>query len=232
MKLDLLYEDKELLVCVKPVGMESQSSRSFEPDMVSEIKNHLRQNGDKKGEPYVGVIHRLDRPVGGIMVYGKGQRSSKALCNQVKNKKMEKKYYAVLCGQPVDNSGRLVDYLWKEACGNVSKVVDSEKEGAKLSSLSYQILGTKELEGDLFSLAEIVLETGRHHQIRVQFSHAGFPLWGDNRYNKEFAEGGKRGSIALYAFSLGFFHPVTGKWMVFESKPKTSDFINFQNLTE
>lgn len=228
----ILYEDSEVLVCVKPVGIESQTSRSFEPDMVSVIRNHLRENGDKNGEPYVGVIHRLDKPVGGVMVYAKGMQSSKALCNQVQNKKMVKKYYAVLCGQPVDNSGQLVDYLWKETGKNTSKVVDSNKDGGKQARLSYRILGTKEKEGNILSLAEITLETGRHHQIRVQFSNAGFPLWGDNRYNENFVSGRKRGSIALYAFHLGFFHPQSGKWMEFENRPESSEFQNFQNFTE
>ena len=158
--LDVLYEDKDVLVVVKPAGIESQTSRRLEPDMVSEIKNYLHRKAQEAKklstglspkastvtvEPYVGVIHRLDKPVRGVMVYAKNQKAAAHLSRQVQDGKLEKIYQAVVCGKPVDNVGKYVDYLLKDGKTNTSRIVDKSAAGAKRAELEYQILEEKDL---------------------------------------------------------------------------------------
>ena len=224
--LKVLYEDQDILVAVKPQGVESQSARKFAPDMVSEVKKYLVIN--KKctpgKEPYVGVIHRLDKPVSGIMVYAKTKNAASKLSSQLQKGNFDKKYQAVVCGKvekPVDN---FVDYLKKSVDENYSQVVDKGITDAKRAELSYELLGEKETEQGILSLLSIHLMTGRHHQIRVQFSSHGLPLFGDKKYN-EHAEG--QNQLALCAVSLSFTHPVTGKKMEFSMKPQGGAFNYF-----
>ena len=187
--LKVLYEDDEILVVIKPAGVESQAAKRFAPDMVSEVKKHLVINKSctPGKEPYVGVIHRLDKPVGGIMVYAKNKKAAAALSKQVQEHKLQKTYRAVVCGKPVDNVGNFVDYLLKDEKANVSKIVDKGITGAKKAELSYEVLKTIDGEaagmpGKELSLVRVALKTGRHHQIRVQMAHHGMPLYGDMKY--------------------------------------------------
>ena len=229
--LTVLYEDRDIIVVEKPVGMESQVSGGFAPDMVSEIKKHINRLCPTGQEPYVGVIHRLDKPVGGVMVYAKTKKAAAALSKQVQANEMHKKYNAVVCGKPVDNVGNFVDYLLKDNSKNMSKLVEKGITGAKRAELSYIVRGILENDPILpptgkpdvdnsegsdstpLTLVEVELHTGRHHQIRVQFAGHGTPLWGDNRYNPIFNtnSSGKRYNIALFASQLTFRHPETGK---------------------
>ncbi|GLB29863.1 RNA pseudouridine synthase [Lacrimispora amygdalina] len=227
MKLNILFEDDEILVVEKPAGIESQSGKTFEPDMVSELKKHINTLSTKKGEPYVGVIHRLDKPVGGVMVYAKSQIAAEALSRQVSEHKMEKIYYAVVCGKPVDNFGTYVDYLWKDGKNNSSKIVEKGIKSAKPAELDYWIVDCINWEGRELSLLKIRLKTGRHHQIRVQMAGHGTPLWGDRKYNPEFQDSKAKGNVALFAFGLTFSHPLTGKKMAFSIKPKGGLFEHF-----
>lgn len=233
--LNILYEDDMLLVVRKPVGIESQTSRGFEPDMVSEIKNYFNNLSTKQGEPYVGVIHRLDKPVSGILVYAKTQKAANALSKQISDGAMKKRYYAVLCGKPVDIVGKCVDYLLRDGKNNCSKVVDKGTTGGKRAELNYEVLKTIEMDKELLSLVRIELLTGRHHQIRVQMAHMGTPIWGDNKYNLEFNgqnKEKKRGSVALCAYELSFLHPVTKKKLCFRVKPEGERFEGFQKEYE
>ncbi len=240
--LNILYEDKDVIVAVKPAGLESQSGKSFAPDMVSEIRKHLavypqdihKLTADKSTArhnpqpPYVGVIHRLDRPVSGIMVYAKNQKAASALSTSLQQGRIEKWYQAVVCGKPVDNQGTYVDYLKQDKKNNCSQIVDKSDSEAKRAELEYKVLNCiqdAEKEGEFLSLVEIKLITGRHHQIRVQFSGHGTPLYGDGRYGN--SEKGERRSLALCACRLKFKHPVTGKEMQFEIKPDTGAFRLF-----
>ncbi len=180
--LNILYEDEAVLVVWKPVGMESQSGHGFDADMVSEIRRYLSTGkpvdnhklSTKSVEPYVGVIHRLDKPVSGVMVYAKTKNAAAALSKQVAEGKMHKKYLAVLCGKPVDNVEKYVDYLLKDEKENTSRIVDMGIKGGKRAELICRVLESKTVEpyGEL-TLAEIELLTGRHHQIRVQMSGHG-----------------------------------------------------------
>ena len=202
--LNILYEDDQIIVVEKPVGIESQSNRTFEPDMVSEVKKHINSLSPKKGEPYVGVIHRLDKPVGGILVFGKTKEAAGALSKQVSGHQMEKKYLAVICGKPVDNFGTYVDYLWKDGKNNISKIVDKGITDAKRAELSYRVLEEQEGEEGPLCLVEIDLKTGRHHQIRV----------------------------ALCAWKLAFTHPGNKKKMEFTVKPQGTIFNKFNKISE
>lgn len=238
--LQVLYEDKEIIVVIKPAGVESQAAKRFAPDMISEIKKHLVINKlcTPGKEPYVAVIHRLDKPVSGVMVYAKTKKAAAALSGQVQNRKMDKIYEAVVCGKPVHNVDNFVDYLKKSVDGNDSQVVDKGINGAKRAELSYETVKTTETEDGALSLVRIRLLTGRHHQIRVQFAHHGLPLYGDGRYNPAFggraadektASGAGRMQqtpLALCAVSLSFDHPVTGKRMEFSIEPSGGAFEN------
>lgn len=224
--LNVIYEDKDIIVAVKPPGVEAQSARKFAPDMVSEIKKHLVINKEctPGQEPYVGVIHRLDKPVSGIMVYGKTKKATAALSAQVQNHEMQKIYGAVVCGKPVNSVDNYVDYLMKTVDGNYSQVVDKGITGAKRAELSFEAVETVETEaGKPLTLVRIHLKTGRHHQIRVQFSHHGLPLLGDAKYNPQ----GEAAPLALCAVSLSFRHPSTGKPLAFSMTSPGEAFKKF-----
>lgn len=245
--LSILYEDRDIIVVEKPPGLDSQSSRSFAPDMVSEIRCYLTQKlaihrlstGRTASEPpYVGVIHRLDKPVGGIMVYGKNQKSSAALSAILQEGKMKKFYRAVVCGKPVDNQGTYVDYLRQDRKNNRSHIVDKPVKDSKKGVLNYRVLEVihKETPEDKsYSLIDIELLTGRHHQIRVQLAGHGTPLYGGSRYGAEIStDREKKGtgsllfpaqaSLALWAYRLEFPHPGSGKLCSFERKPSGGAF--------
>lgn len=201
--LKVLYEDNEILVAVKPAGVESQAAKRFARDMVSEVKKHLVINRSCTlgKEPYVGVIHRLDKPVSGVMVYAKTKRAAAALSEQVQSHKMKKIYTAVVHGRPVNMVDNYVDYLVKTPDGNYSRVVDKGITGAKKAELSYKVLKTIDgdaagMPGTELSLVRVALKTGRHHQIRVQMAHHGTPLYGDMKYGVAAlgAEAGEKGN--------------------------------------
>ena len=225
--LKVLYEDKDIIVVVKPAGVESQAAKKFAPDMLSEIRKHMVINKlcTPGKEPYVAVIHRLDKPVSGVMVYAKSKKAAAVLSEQVQNHKMKKIYEAVVCGKPVNHVDNFVDYMKKTVDGNYSQVVDKGEKDAKRAELSYEVKQSVECEEGILTLVRVHLKTGRHHQIRVQFSSRGLPLYGDGRYNPAFE--GARTTPALCAVSLGFSHPITGKWMEFSMKPSGGAFNKF-----
>ena len=233
--LNILYEDDQIIVVEKPVGIESQSNRTFEPDMVSEVKKHINSLSPKKGEPYVGVIHRLDKPVEGVMVYAKNQKSAAALSAALQDGKMEKFYMAVICGQLVDKQGVYVDYLRQDRKNNTSEIVDKSVKDAKKAALKYremEVIHSPEDKEKMLSLIDIELLTGRHHQIRVQFAGHGTPLYGDGRYGGDISTivdikkepAAVRRPLALCACHLAFLHPVTGEKLVFEIRPSGGAF--------
>ena len=215
----ILYEDKHLIVVVKPAGMPSQEERSQTMDMVSWLKNYLVREGKVSGQPYIGVVHRLDRPVGGVMVYAKSKEAAARLSAQVQDRQMTKEYLAVLTGLPGKKSGTLTDYLAADPGTNRTIVTDAKTKGAKKAQLEYKILHSRYSGGQQTVLAQIRLITGRHHQIRVQMAHAGAGLWGDTKYNPDFV--GREGwyDLALFSNHLSFIHPFTKKQMDFQAEP-------------
>ncbi len=204
MKINILYEDNHLLVVEKPINIPVQEDNSKDEDLLTILKKYLKEKYNKPGNVYLGLVHRLDRPVGGVMVFAKTSKCASRLSEQVRTNKFNKIYNAVCIGK-IDESGKLEDYLLKDNKKNITKV--SEK--GKLSILNYKRLDYK----NNMSLVEIKLETGRSHQIRVQLSHKGNPLYGDQKYNKN-AKVGEQ--LALFAKRLEFYHPVTHELLTFE----------------
>lgn len=231
MMLDIIFEDDAILVVRKPSGIESQSGKSLSMDMVSLIKNELsfrqRKAGEKLQEPYIGIIHRLDRPVSGVMVYAKTPLAAAELSRQVQTHQMGKKYYALLCQMPPQKEGVLTDYLIQDKKNNLSWVAtkkEQSRKDAKKAILQYQMVENGSFHGfdfiakeewEQLYLADITLITGRHHQIRVQFSHIGCPIWGDTKYNRDWNGKKGMGRIGLCAYQLTFFHPITKQKMTF-----------------
>ena len=201
--IKIIYEDNHLLVVEKPINMPTQEDDSKDPDLLSELKKYIKEKYDKPGNVYLGLVHRLDRPVGGVMVFAKTSKAASRLSDQVRTHKLDKRYYAVIEGKLEE--GTLKDKLLKDTKTNNTIVSDLGKE----SVLSFKNITHK----DGMSLVDIHLETGRSHQIRVQFSSRGHALYGDQRYNKN-AKAGEQ--IALYAYYLSFFHPVTKEKMEFK----------------
>lgn len=212
--MDIIYEDADILVCYKPAGLPVQTKRIREQDLYSQVKVYLAEKGKK--EPYVGIIHRLDQPVEGVLVIAKTPDAAKKLSAQVAERKMIKYYLAATVEKPEKKQGVLEDYLVKNAGLNQSKVAEKGQQGAKKAVLEYELLAEK--EGHY--IWKIHLITGRHHQIRVQTAYAGFPLIGDKKYNSAAVSEMRNMPLALCACSLGFVHPKTKKKLVFKIKPK------------
>lgn len=222
----ILYEDTSLLVCVKPAGIASQGASGFQIDMTDLLKLFLKKRTEIEGEPYLGIVHRLDQPVGGIMVYAKEAESAADLSAQASSDKMKKRYYAVLEHKPDLDEGSYINYLFRDGRTNMSYVVEQSRKRereVKRAELTYHILHKITYEERSLWLAEIALKTGRHHQIRVQFSHAGCPLYGDRKYNPS-TEGRE---LALFSHYLEFTHPKTKKVMQFDQKPTDGVFSMF-----
>ncbi len=236
--IEVLHVDSDLIVAVKPAGTEAQSAKGFAADMVSGLKKYLVINRlCTSKEPYIGVIHRLDKPVSGVMVYARTKKAAAALSSQLQNGKMEKIYQAVVCGKPVDNVDNFVDYLKKSVDGNVSQCVDKDVPGAKRAELSYRCLGTVDngVDFEAVSLMKIHLKTGRHHQIRVQMVAHGLPVCGDQKYGRQSvpadSPGGARIPLALCAAELSFWHPATGERLYFAIKPSGGAFDWFSCIS-
>lgn len=217
--LNVLFEDTHILVCMKPSGIPTQSSRIGTPDMVSLLKNYLYKQGNSKGEPYLAVIHRLDQPVEGILVFAKTPFAAKELNSQLQTNGFGKYYQALICGTPKEPSNTLTNYLVKDGKTNTSKICDAQIPHAKKAVLHYQINHTDTAIPPGTTLVNIRLETGRHHQIRVQMAHSGYPLYGDTKYNPQAQQKSGWQQIALCAFQLEFKHPKTRKAMTFSCTP-------------
>ena len=221
MSFDILFEDEHLIVCYKPAGIPTQTSKLGEQDMVSLLKNYL------KGA-YVAVIHRLDQPVEGLLVFAKTPFAAKELNKGLQGIGFGKHYKAVLCGIPGEKEAVLENYLIKDGRTNTSRVCDGTEQNAKKAILSYVVLATGKDDGNDISLVEVKLDTGRHHQIRVQMANMGCPIWGDTKYNTKPIQDRRFRQMALCASKLEFPHPKTKKKMEFEIEPKGEGFEFFE----
>mgnify|MGYP003301781549 FL=1 len=218
MGLNILFEDEHILVVKKDAGIPVQAGKLRMMDLQGMIKNELYRRNRKGGEPYLGLIHRLDQPVEGVMVFAKTPLAAGSLSEQVTDGRMKKHYLALLCGKPSEDSGKLVNYLVKDGRTNTSSVADRATKDAKRSELNYKVLKRNEET----TLVEVELLTGRHHQIRVQMANAGWPLYGDTKYNPQFQETSEYVQTALCAYRLAFVHPKTKKVMEFRIEPDNS----------
>ena len=203
----VIYEDNHLLVVEKPQNVLVQADNTNDLDLLTSLKRYIKEKYNKPGEVYLGLVHRLDRPVGGVMVFARTSKSASRLSNMIRIGEFEKIYLAVVEGMPPEE-GAFEDYLLKLENENRTIV----GKNGKYSKLSYKLLSFK----DGLSLVKIKLETGRSHQIRVQFSSRGYALWGDQKYNSK-AKVGEQ--IALWAYELRFKHPVRDEIMDFKCNP-------------
>lgn len=210
--LNILYEDNHLIVVVKPYNVLSQSDNTKDIDMLTIIKNYIKEKYNKPGNVYLGLVHRLDRPTGGIMVFAKTSKAASRLSKQIKDNKFTKKYLAVVHGILEKKENTLVNYLKKDE--NNNSLITNEKDG-KYAKLHYKVLK----ESKDYSVLDILLETGRHHQIRVQLKNIGHPLYGDQRYGLN-----DKKQLGLFAYHLEFYHPVTKEKLIFEYMPKEEIF--------
>ena len=207
--INILYEDNHVLCVVKPANLPVQADNTKDEDLLTLVKQYLKEKYNKPGNVYLGLVHRLDRPVGGAMILAKTSKAANRLSESIRVRAIDKVYYAILDGLPKKQSDTLVDYLTKDTKTNMVSVTNA-KVGKK-SILHYQVLATK----NGHTLVEIHLETGRPHQIRVQFASRNLPLVGDQRYNKN----AKKVQIALWAVSLTFPHPTTKDKITIHSDP-------------
>ena len=211
-ELIILYEDNHIIVVLKPQNIACCPDESGDDNLFDCIKRYIKEKYSKPGNVFLGLVHRLDRPTGGVMVYAKTSKAAARLSEQLKGGGFEKKYLAVLCGTLQKKSGTLENYLRKNSVNNMVYVCTQTEEGAKFASLDYNVLQ----EVGTLSLADIKLHTGRTHQIRVQMAAMNAPVYGDMRYGGEHAV---KGRLALWAYSLSFPHPVTGERLRYIAEP-------------
>lgn len=202
--INIIYEDNHLLVVQKPVNIPVQEDSTKDLDFLNILKNYIKKRDNKPGNVYLGLVHRLDRPVGGIMVFAKTSKCANRLSKQIQNHEFKKIYYAVVMNK-IKNQDTYIDYLLKDKQTNTVKI---DKNG-KQAILDYELIEYK----NNMSLVKISLKTGRSHQIRVQFSHHGNPLYGDHKYNLDVKD---KSNIALFAQSISFYHPITKEYLTFK----------------
>jgi 23S rRNA pseudouridine1911/1915/1917 synthase len=208
---NILYEDNHIIVVVKEPNIPVQEDDSKDLDLLSLIKKYIKEKYNKPGNVYVGLVHRLDRPVGGVMVFAKTSKAASRLSEEIRLNKIEKHYLALVHGKFEKQNDLLKNYLYKDEKTNTSMVVGKDK--GKEALLEYNVLNYDN-ESDL-SLVDINLHTGRHHQIRVQLSYINHPIYGDQRYGND-----RVGiQIHLWAYKLIFKHPVRDEIMIFEHIP-------------
>ena len=213
-KLNVLYEDNHIIVVEKMVNIPSQADKTGDIDMLTIIKDYLKEKYNKPGNVYLGLVHRLDRPVGGVMVFAKTSKAASRLSEEVRVKQFEKKYLVIANGKFESDKGVMQDYLLKNQAKNMSKVVKEGTKNAKLAELDYEVI-KYDPELDL-TVANINLHTGRHHQIRVQLSSRNHSIYGDQKYGGR----GHGKQICLWAYSLKIVHPVTKEELQFELYPE------------
>ncbi|MCH5152004.1 MAG: RluA family pseudouridine synthase [Clostridiales bacterium] len=213
----ILHEDNSILVVVKPQNIPSQADASGDLDLLSLLKQYIKDKYAKLGNVYLGLVHRLDRPTGGVMVFAKNSKAAERLSKQIVDGEMTKQYLATVLGAPKERKGTLVNYLKKNALTNNVYVATFGDHNAKRAELSYEVLESNQ---DL-SLVKVQLGTGRSHQIRVQFSAIGCPVFGDVRYGGDVLAKGY--NLALWAYRLEFSHPISKNRMVFVAYPPESE---------
>ena len=213
-EIKIIYEDNHIIIVEKPVNIPIQEDESGDIDMLTLLKENIKKRYNKPGNVFLGLVHRLDRPAGGVMIFAKTSKAASRLSEQVRTRNIKKTYFAVIHGKPEKASRTLKDYLLKDNKTNTVSIVNKDLNGAKEAILDYTLIETK---GGL-SLVKVNLQTGRPHQIRVQFAGIGHPLFGDQRYGSQVNKPGQQ--IALWSHEIGFEHPVSKEALVFRSVPE------------
>lgn len=214
--IKILYEDNQILVVLKPINILSQSDITGNDDMLTILKKYIKEKYNKPGNVYLGLVHRLDKPTGGIMVFARTSKAANRLSEQIKNKTFKKSYLAVIHNN-IKDEDTFIDYLKKIE----TKSYITNKDDGKYAELNYKKIDYNKKEN--LSLIKIDLKTGRNHQIRLQFSSRGYPLYGDNKYGID-----KNKNLGLYAYKLEFIHPTTKEKLVFENYPDYNPFTMFK----
>ena len=212
-ELKVIYEDNHVIVVIKPQNIPTQEDESKDKDLLTMVKDYIKVKENKPGNVYVGLVHRLDRPTGGVMVFAKTSKSASRLTQEIQDGVLHKNYLAVVNGKPREKMGKLVNYLQKNARTNTVMVVPELTIGAKRAELNYEVLEEKEK----VSLVKVDLITGRSHQIRVQMKHIGCPIYGDVKYGGDKLAKGH--NLALWSYELKFVHPTTKENMTFKVYP-------------
>ena len=212
-QLNIAYEDNHIMVVVKPQNIPTQEDESKDKDLLTMIKEYIKERDNKPGNVYVGLVHRLDRPTGGVMVFAKTSKAASRLSEQIKKGEFQKTYLTVVNGKPREKRSKLINYLQKNARTNTVQVVPELTTNAKRAELEYEVLDEKEK----VSLLKVNLFTGRSHQIRVQMKHIGCPVYGDVKYGGDILAKGH--NLALWAYELRFIHPTTKENMTFKVYP-------------
>lgn len=214
MDIPILYEDNHLIIVEKPVNIPVQQDRTNDADLLSILKEDIKKRYDKQGNVYLSLIHRLDRPVGGVMVFAKTSKAASRMANMFRLREVTRSYLAVVRGTVKQENAELVHYLRKDKAKNKVHIANKGHKDAKKAILHYQVLGR---EADL-SLLHVTLETGRSHQIRVQLEQIGHPLYGDQKYGAKVNKVGEQ--IALWAYEISFIHPVKKEAIHITCPPK------------
>ena len=212
-ELNVVYEDNHIIVVIKPQNIPTQEDDSKDKDLLTMVKEYIKIKENKPGNVYVGLVHRLDRPTGGLMVFAKTSKAASRLTQEMHTDDFKKRYLTVVVGKPRDKRAKLVNYLMKNARTNTVQVVPELTTNAKRAELEYQVLDEKEK----VSLVEVQLLTGRSHQIRVQMKHIGCPVYGVVKYGGDSLAKGH--NLALWAYELKFIHPTTKENMTFKCYP-------------
>ena len=213
-KLKVIYEDNHIIVVEKPANIPSQGDKTGDLDMLTIIKAYLKEKYNKPGNVYLGLVHRLDRPVGGVMVFAKTSKAAARLSEQVREKVFKKKYLVIVNGKFEEKKGTLKDYLLKNERLNKSRVVEEGTKNSKYAELDYEVLKYDKEQN--LSLLKINLHTGRHHQIRVQLSSRDHSIYGDAKYNGR----GSARQLYLWAYELTIQNVISKEEMTFTSIPE------------
>jgi 23S rRNA pseudouridine1911/1915/1917 synthase len=246
-KLDIVYEDEYMIACVKPYGVPSQPDKTYGVDMVTLVKEYLYESDSEiDGEPYVAVINRLDRPVGGIILFAKDEDTAAKLTDMVQDREISKYYQVVVSGFMEEPEGEMSDWLLHDKRTNISKIVPKGTKGAKKAELFYEVLDELDTDEGPISYLLVELVTGRHHQIRCQMAAHGTPVWGDTKYGVAKTGKGSSGKnsgkgnskkkqqtsskndskyeIGLYSTRIEFTHPITGEEVFLHREPEGKAF--------
>ena len=213
--MKVLFEDNQIIVVEKPFNIPSQGDKTGDTDMLSMVKDYVKEKYNKPGNVYIGLVHRLDRPTGGVMVFARTSKAAGRLSDEIRERKIQKTYLAICNGKFDEKKGTMKDYLWKDEKKNTSYVVKASKKNAKEAILDYEVLKYDEKED--VSLVKIDLHTGRHHQIRVQFSSRMHALYGDTKYHGK----GGNAQLSLWAYKLSFIHPTTKEELTYIDLPES-----------
>lgn len=224
--MEILFEDNHIIVVSKPQGVASQPDETGDKDMLTQVKEYIKEKYNKPGEAFVGLVHRLDRPTGGAMVFAKTSKAASRLSQAMKDGEFDKTYLAVVCGKPRENKGKIVSYLKKDEKTNTAQIVPQTTTGAKRAELDYEVLEYNNQTNH--SLVKVKLYSGRGHQIRVQMKSIKCPVFGDQKYG---GEGMPKVMLNLFAMELSFLHPVSKQKLVFRVyPPETNSAWNEFNI--